>query len=219
MHRNPREINSSSFTAYKWHSVDGVLMLYTDRGQIAYLVITCPVRTVTSKHWGKKYYILYLKYISMDVKQCRHFCKFLTSAAIKATVCMPWWWPTRPQSTARPPQHNSMDTSRASTRTWLLMGVVGENDSWKKKDTDMGMFSNLLFIHGTRTWQRPFCIYTLKQAKDVSQNGLKVLTYSKRSLQSWTMRWRKIRTANHKHHSTTSSTVCTFSTPNMKMNL
>lgn len=58
---------------------------------------------------------------------------FSTSAAMKATVCMPWRCPTRPQSTARPTQHVSMDTSRAKTRTWLPIGVVGENDSWQKE--------------------------------------------------------------------------------------
>lgn len=122
------ELNSSSFTAYKWH----MLILDTEDRRNAYLVITCPVRTVTSKHWGwrKRLYLLTkgINFLSTDVKKYRNQ-KFLTSAAIKATVCMPWRWPTRPQSTARPPQHSSMDTSRASTRTWLLMGVVGEKDS------------------------------------------------------------------------------------------
>lgn len=56
----------------------------------------------------------------------------LTSAAIKERVCMPYEAPSSPQTTARPQQANSKETSRQITRTWLFIGVEGEKDSCKK---------------------------------------------------------------------------------------
>ncbi len=61
----------------------------------------------------------------------------LTSAAIKERVCMPWEAPNRPQTTARPQQSSSRDTSRQSTRTWLFMGVEGEKDSCREENADV----------------------------------------------------------------------------------
>ncbi len=60
----------------------------------------------------------------------------LTSAAIKERVCMPWEAPSRPQTTARPQQSSSRETSRQSTRTWLFMGVEGEKDNWRVENVD-----------------------------------------------------------------------------------
>lgn len=60
----------------------------------------------------------------------------LTSAAIKERVCKPWEAPSRPHTTARPQQSSSRETSRQSTRTWLFMGVEGENDSWREENVD-----------------------------------------------------------------------------------
>lgn len=59
----------------------------------------------------------------------------LTSAAIKERVCMPWDAPKSPQTTARPQQSRSRETSRQSTLTWLLIGVDGEKDSCKEYNT------------------------------------------------------------------------------------
>lgn len=53
----------------------------------------------------------------------------LTSAAMKERVCMPCVAPSSPQTTARPQQPSSRDTSRDNTCTWLFKGVVGEKDS------------------------------------------------------------------------------------------
>lgn len=52
---------------------------------------------------------------------------------------MPWAAPSRPQTTARPQQPSSRDTSRVRTRTWLFIEVVGEKDSCKGEQVHINL--------------------------------------------------------------------------------
>lgn len=57
---------------------------------------------------------------------------------------MPWAAPSRPQTTARPQQPSSRDTSRVRTRTWLFIEVVGEKDSCKGEQVHINLLYTLI---------------------------------------------------------------------------
>lgn len=63
---------------------------------------------------------------------------------MKERVCMPWAAPSRPQTTARPQQPSSRDTSRVRTRTWLFIEVVGEKDSCKGEQVHINLLYTLI---------------------------------------------------------------------------
>ena len=53
------------------------------------------------------------------------------------------------QTTANPQQESSMATRRDRTRPWLLMGVVGEKESWKDKTEDRSSFFSMAGLNLT----------------------------------------------------------------------